>query len=390
MCLCGTAFENLGLEFTTLTSPTRDKNSSYHQPENKIFRSSGSQIRLLDLSCDNVSRIGNGPQITEIKEIKEITDNDGDKNRKTCEEASLVADTPAVTLTDTENGGVTTPLTDNPMTSSAISSSSFMSDGRRVYEPPLWHWLEQGRCSHICEQNDLDFDYLEDLEELQEGDDLDKDLDLEVYGIRLSPNPLTEDGMSVSISSDINDRLRSLQMSESIEETCKESEANSDDESHSLTSSGPSVNVNADLFAYLQKHYSDEDSLVVQTPKLPHIHDIDSLGSDTGSGVLVGSIKVASVSPLHVAAARGHGDVVDFLLDQGIDSNTLTSDTKETPLHLACRWGRCDVVKILLKHGASPVVTSAVDCSPMHVAIGKNIYKNSLNFYMNSFCRIDR
>lgn len=278
-------------------------------------------------------------------------------------------DTPVLTVT----GAGDMERNESRMTSS-LMSTSFLSTGRRVYEPPLAHWLKQGRCSHINDQSDLDYDYLEDLEDMQEGDDLARDLDLEVYGIRLSPHPMAEDAMSASvsasISASISASMHSLQMTDSME-ACQVSPVNSDD-MPSAASSGPNLQVNSDLLSYLNRHYNEEELL--QTPitecTFPCMHDSDSLDSD-GSGVLVGSIKLASITPLHVASARGHDDIVTFLLDSGCEVNAVTSDTEETPLHLACRWGRCSVVKTLLDRNADPVRTSAVECSPMHIAIGR-------------------
>jgi len=58
-------------------------------------------------------------------------------------------------------------------------------------------------------------------------------------------------------------------------------------------------------------------------------------------------------SPLHVAAAHGHGRLVELLLGQGADINA--SDTAGwTALHLAARAGHLSMVQLLLDSGATP------------------------------------
>ena len=55
---------------------------------------------------------------------------------------------------------------------------------------------------------------------------------------------------------------------------------------------------------------------------------------------------------LHVAAQKGHKDIVERLLAQGADVNAKNRDGV-TPLHMVAHAGHKDVVEILLAQGAN-------------------------------------
>lgn len=58
-------------------------------------------------------------------------------------------------------------------------------------------------------------------------------------------------------------------------------------------------------------------------------------------------------TPLIVAAAYGHTEVVKLLLDKGAHVN-MGNEGGETALHYAARHGHTKVMQILLEHGADP------------------------------------
>jgi hypothetical protein len=58
-------------------------------------------------------------------------------------------------------------------------------------------------------------------------------------------------------------------------------------------------------------------------------------------------------SPLFVAVAAGHSDIVRLLLDRGGDPNALEGEGV-TPLVAAFLFERVDLARLLLDHGANP------------------------------------
>lgn len=71
--------------------------------------------------------------------------------------------------------------------------------------------------------------------------------------------------------------------------------------------------------------------------------------------------------PLFFAAQRGHGEVVQLLLERGADPNT--SFTFGSPLHAAARANDTAVVSLILQHGGDPNLPAGdFDQSPLHEA----------------------
>ena len=63
--------------------------------------------------------------------------------------------------------------------------------------------------------------------------------------------------------------------------------------------------------------------------------------------------RVNGVTPLHIAAARGHFDAVKLLLDKGADINAIGEHEGETPLFMAVQEGHYEAVKLFLDKGAN-------------------------------------
>ena len=85
--------------------------------------------------------------------------------------------------------------------------------------------------------------------------------------------------------------------------------------------------------------------------------------------VLSGSNAI--ISPLHVAASRGHTQFVKELLDLNSDLAEVVDSRRRSALHLASAKGHIDIVKVL---SANPEMCIARDLdgkNPLHVAAMK-------------------
>ncbi|KAF2291842.1 hypothetical protein GH714_035817 [Hevea brasiliensis] len=73
---------------------------------------------------------------------------------------------------------------------------------------------------------------------------------------------------------------------------------------------------------------------------------------------------------LHMAAANGHLDIVEYLISQRVDLNA-SNEEKNTPLHWACLNGRIEVVKKLILAGASLSTLNCHERTPVDEAISQ-------------------
>ncbi|KOM54787.1 hypothetical protein LR48_Vigan10g067900 [Vigna angularis] len=100
-------------------------------------------------------------------------------------------------------------------------------------------------------------------------------------------------------------------------------------------------------------------------------------GEDASRGGVVAPIDDLEVPPivdddeaLHMAAANGHVDIVEYLIIKGVDLNA-PNEEKNTPLHWACLNGHVEVVKKLILAGANVSVLNRHERTPMDEAVSR-------------------
>ncbi|XP_067678999.1 serine/threonine-protein phosphatase 6 regulatory ankyrin repeat subunit C-like [Haliotis asinina] len=71
--------------------------------------------------------------------------------------------------------------------------------------------------------------------------------------------------------------------------------------------------------------------------------------------------------PIHMAASKGHLEVVRRLVRRGVDINSRDSDHR-TPLHWVSTYGHLDLVEYLLSAGACVNIAQIDGFTPMHAA----------------------
>ncbi|KAG2495140.1 hypothetical protein HYH03_006749 [Edaphochlamys debaryana] len=83
--------------------------------------------------------------------------------------------------------------------------------------------------------------------------------------------------------------------------------------------------------------------------------DVGKVEALIGGGATVDAREKFGRTPLHVAASRGHADVVEVLLDRGKAKVEATDKNWKTALHVAALEGHGAVVEVLLDKGEAKV-----------------------------------
>ncbi|XP_062519809.1 poly [ADP-ribose] polymerase tankyrase-1-like isoform X2 [Corticium candelabrum] len=71
--------------------------------------------------------------------------------------------------------------------------------------------------------------------------------------------------------------------------------------------------------------------------------------------------------PFHVAAQHGCVDILQLLVDAGVDVNIRTQFDKRTPLYVAAACGQTDSIIFLLKHNATPLLPALNGSTPFDI-----------------------
>ncbi|XP_015083079.1 integrin-linked protein kinase 1 isoform X1 [Solanum pennellii] len=118
--------------------------------------------------------------------------------------------------------------------------------------------------------------------------------------------------------------------------------------------------------------------------------DLEGMEELLDSGTSVNYRDIDGRTALHIAACQGYADVVDFLLKNGAQVDSM-DQWGSTPLADAIYYKNNDVVKLLEVHGAKPAV------APMHVENVREIpeyeidpreldFSNSVNITKGTYC----
>jgi ankyrin repeat protein len=112
----------------------------------------------------------------------------------------------------------------------------------------------------------------------------------------------------------------------------------------------------------------DLSLIIVQYARVGDV-DAPRAALDTGGDVNLASIGIPLLS---YAAANGHVDVVELLIQHGARVDALDYSTQWTPLHHACAHGRIEVVKKLVAGGCNINVVASDDITPFWVAVERH------------------
>ena len=100
------------------------------------------------------------------------------------------------------------------------------------------------------------------------------------------------------------------------------------------------------------------------------MYAIAELLISSGADVNIHSVGNVLRTALQTAAYRGHPHIVELLLKNGANIESLDKDS-ETPLHWAARGGSLEAVKVLVKHGANVHAKSSFGKTPKDIAVTK-------------------
>jgi protein phosphatase 1 regulatory subunit 16A len=77
------------------------------------------------------------------------------------------------------------------------------------------------------------------------------------------------------------------------------------------------------------------------------LHDLQNAPSD-----YLEYRDLHGATPLHIAAANGYLNVVEYLLDNHVSTEVIDDDQWQ-PIHAAACWGHLEVVEMLAQNGAN-------------------------------------
>lgn len=93
--------------------------------------------------------------------------------------------------------------------------------------------------------------------------------------------------------------------------------------------------------------------------------------AEKGADIHAPATNGTGYNPLTAAVTAGHAEIVEWLLDRGLDPN-YRYGPGYSPLLAAAANGHLEIVKLLLAHGADPRATSNDGKSPLALATERN------------------
>ncbi|MGL9732402.1 MAG: ankyrin repeat domain-containing protein [Wolbachia sp.] len=100
--------------------------------------------------------------------------------------------------------------------------------------------------------------------------------------------------------------------------------------------------------------YTNNDQFMLLHVAVSALVKVTELLTNIGADVNVAT-KAEGLTPLHIAAEKGHMEIVDALIKQ---KENVNAEDKEgvTPLHLDAVNGHVEIANALLKEGADPLL----------------------------------
>lgn len=103
---------------------------------------------------------------------------------------------------------------------------------------------------------------------------------------------------------------------------------------------------NQDLFLQEENEHDGSDATMIHLAA--QANDLEMLHDALEQNVDINAVTVDGWSALHFAAYKGYADMVNALLEAGIDPEIEGNIYKRTALHYAVNQGHIDVVRALL------------------------------------------
>ena len=116
--------------------------------------------------------------------------------------------------------------------------------------------------------------------------------------------------------------------------------------------------------------------------------DVDTIKSLIAQGVDINARNVRGHAPMHLATAKGLGDIVQVLLENGAEVNVVRTDSGCTSLHYAASLGHVDLCELLVRYGADTDAQTARLETALHLAIA-NRHREVVAILLKYRARLD-